>query len=89
MNILYFLIGCSILMALIFLYAFFWAVKDGQNDDMQTPAMRILFDEDPPDDTASPPKKSDQDHTFHRQRSLQYDDNKPNFTPGNQPFTNN
>jgi cbb3-type cytochrome oxidase maturation protein len=50
MNILYFLIGCSILIALIFLLAFFWAMKTGQNDDMQTPAMRILFDEDQPDE---------------------------------------
>lgn len=46
MNILYFLIGCSVLLALIFLLAFFWAMKDGQNDDMQTPAMRILFDDE-------------------------------------------
>jgi len=48
MNILYFLIGCSILLALLFLGAFFWAMKDGQNDDMQTPAIRILFEEDKP-----------------------------------------
>lgn len=46
MNILYFLIGCSILVALIFLGAFFWSMKTGQNDDMETPAMRILFEEE-------------------------------------------
>ncbi|MBY0245019.1 MAG: cbb3-type cytochrome oxidase assembly protein CcoS [Sphingobacteriaceae bacterium] len=45
MNILYFLVGCSILMALVFLAAFFWAVKSGQNDDMHTPGVRILFDD--------------------------------------------
>ena len=50
MTILYFLIACSILLALIFLLAFFWAMKDGQNDDMETPAMRMLFDEDKPDE---------------------------------------
>lgn len=49
MNILYLLIGCSILLALVFLAAFFWAVNSGQNDDMQTPAMRILFEEDVPE----------------------------------------
>lgn len=48
MNIIYFLIGCSILVALLFLAAFFWAMKDGQNDDMETPAYRILFDDDQP-----------------------------------------
>lgn len=46
MSILYFLIACSILMALIFLGGFFWAMKDGQNDDMETPPMRMLFEEE-------------------------------------------
>lgn len=49
MNILYFLIGCSILMALLFLAAFFWAMNDGQNDDMNTPAIRMLFDDENPE----------------------------------------
>lgn len=46
MNILYFLIGCSILMAIIFLLAFFWALNAGQHDDVHTPGLRILFDDD-------------------------------------------
>lgn len=46
MNILYFLVGCSVLMALVFLAAFFWASKTGQHDDVHTPAMRILFDDE-------------------------------------------
>lgn len=32
-------------MALIFLIAFFWSVRSGQNDDLETPAMRMLFDD--------------------------------------------
>lgn len=47
MNILYFLVGCSLVMALIFLGAFFWALKNGQHDDVHTPAMRMLFDDEP------------------------------------------
>jgi len=47
MSIIYFLIGCSVVIALIFLSAFFWAMRNGQNDDMQTPAMRILFEDKP------------------------------------------
>lgn len=47
MNILYFLVGCSVLMALIFLGAFYWSLKNGQHDDVVTPGMRILFDDDP------------------------------------------
>lgn len=46
MSIIYFLIGCSVLMALLFLSAFFWAQKSGQNDDLYTPSIRILLDED-------------------------------------------
>jgi len=49
MNIIYFLIGCSIVIAIIFLCAFFWAMNNGQNDDMHTPAMRILFEDEKPD----------------------------------------
>ncbi len=52
MNIIYFLIGCSIIMALLFLAAFFWSVKNGQHDDMHTPALRILFEDDKPEDEA-------------------------------------
>ena len=48
MMILYFLIGCSIVMALIFLAAFFWSLKDGQQDDMVTPGIRVLFDDEVP-----------------------------------------
>ncbi|MHA4895614.1 cbb3-type cytochrome oxidase assembly protein CcoS [Pedobacter sp. PWIIR3] len=59
MNILFFLIGCSILLALLFLAAFFWAMRSGQNDDTYTPSVRILFD----DDVIEPVDKiGDQDH---------------------------
>ncbi|HHG86306.1 MAG TPA: cbb3-type cytochrome oxidase assembly protein CcoS [Bacteroidetes bacterium] len=44
MNIMYLLIGCSILIAIGFLGAFLWSVRSGQYDDTDTPAMRILFD---------------------------------------------
>jgi cbb3-type cytochrome oxidase maturation protein len=47
MNIFYLLIGVSLLAALIFLAAFIWAVRSGQFDDNETPAIRILFDDDP------------------------------------------
>ncbi|WP_285009006.1 cbb3-type cytochrome oxidase assembly protein CcoS [Pedobacter faecalis] len=60
MSILYFLIGCSILLALIFLIAFFWASKTGQHDDTYTPALRMLFDDEPADKPV--PEKGDEDH---------------------------
>ena len=46
MSIIYFLIGCSLLLASCFLGAFFWAQQSGQNEDLHTPAMRILLDEE-------------------------------------------
>jgi len=46
MSAIFFLIGCSVLMALIFLAAFFWANKSGQHDDTYTPSVRILFDDE-------------------------------------------
>ncbi|MFD2585130.1 cbb3-type cytochrome oxidase assembly protein CcoS [Pedobacter vanadiisoli] len=46
MNILYFLIGCSVVMALIFLAAFVWSLRNGQHDDVVTPGIRVLFDDE-------------------------------------------
>jgi len=48
MNIFYLLIGVSLFAALIFLGAFIWSVRSGQYDDNETPAIRILFDDDSP-----------------------------------------
>jgi cbb3-type cytochrome oxidase maturation protein len=52
MNIFYLLIGVSLLAALIFLAAFIWAVRTGQFDDNETPAIRVLFDDDSPSEEA-------------------------------------
>jgi len=60
MNMIYVLIGCSILLALIFLAAFFWASKTGQHDDTYTPSVRILFDEELTEQKES--QKYDEDH---------------------------
>lgn len=46
MNIFYLLIGASLIVALIFLVLFIWAVRSGQYDDNETPPYRILFDDD-------------------------------------------
>jgi len=49
MNIFYLLISASLVAALIFLGLFIWAVKSGQFDDNYTPSIRILFDDDKPE----------------------------------------
>ncbi|MDX1640403.1 MAG: cbb3-type cytochrome oxidase assembly protein CcoS [Balneolaceae bacterium] len=38
------LIGFSLLVAIIFIILFFWAVKSGQFDDQYTPSIRVLFE---------------------------------------------
>lgn len=44
MEIIFLLLSISILLALFFLVSFLWANKTGQYDDIEGPAMRILFD---------------------------------------------
>lgn len=46
MKIILMLIIISLIIAAGFLFAFFWAVNDGQYDDDFTPSMRILIDDD-------------------------------------------
>ena len=46
MYIIFFLILISLIVAIGFLVAFFWAVRSGQYDDDYTPSMRILLDDE-------------------------------------------
>lgn len=54
MDILFFMIGVSLLLALGFLGAFIWSMRTGQQDDLHTPAMRILLDDIDPTSTTTP-----------------------------------
>ncbi|MEZ4909751.1 MAG: cbb3-type cytochrome oxidase assembly protein CcoS [Saprospiraceae bacterium] len=46
MGIIFYLIIISLIVAIAFLIAFFWAVRNGQYDDEYTPSIRILLDDD-------------------------------------------
>lgn len=48
MNIIFLLIPLSIVLVAVAVWAFFWAVGNGQFDDLDTPAWRILTDDDEP-----------------------------------------
>ena len=50
MNILLLLIPLSLLLLVAAIWAFVWAVKRGQFDDLDTPAIDILVDDDKPRD---------------------------------------
>jgi len=45
MGVIIILLGASLLVAIGFLAAFIWSVKNGQFEDDFSPAHRILFDE--------------------------------------------
>lgn len=46
MNIIYLLLALSVLVAIIFFIAFILSVKKGQYDDMYTPSVRMLFEDE-------------------------------------------
>ncbi len=57
MNILYVLIPLGLVLLVAAVAAFFWAVGSGQFDDMDTPAWRVVMD----DDRAPPAGKQEDD----------------------------
>ncbi len=58
MNTLLLLIPAALILGLLGLGAFLWALKTGQFEDLDGAANRILFDDDPP---PAPPDKDQQD----------------------------
>ena len=55
---LIYLIPIALVLGLLALFAFLWALKSGQYEDMEGAANRILFDDD---DTPAPPQKDAKD----------------------------
>ena len=55
MNILLLLIPLSLLLLVAAIWAFVWAVRRGQFDDLDTPAIDILRDDDAP--ASKPPRE--------------------------------
>ena len=54
MAVIVLLIIISLVVAVIFLIAFIWAVRSGQFDDTRSPSIRILFDDQPKKKGESP-----------------------------------
>jgi cbb3-type cytochrome oxidase maturation protein len=53
MSILYLIIPVSILLVMVIIWIFLWAVRSGQFDDLEGPAHRILMDDDMPSDQST------------------------------------
>jgi cbb3-type cytochrome oxidase maturation protein len=59
---LFFLLGLTIIFVALAALGIFWAIKNGQYDDLDGPAQRILMDDDDPmipfnQNKSLPPKK--------------------------------
>ena len=64
MDIIYLLIPIAIVLIGFGTWAFFWSVNTGQFDDLESPAHRILYDDDEemiPEDARVQPAKADSD----------------------------
>jgi len=46
MDLVFLLLPASLMLAALGVYAFLWANRSGQFDDLDTPAHRILLDDD-------------------------------------------
>lgn len=46
MNIIFVLLPLSLLLGMFFLAAYMWSIRSGQYEDLKTPSVRILNDED-------------------------------------------
>jgi cbb3-type cytochrome oxidase maturation protein len=53
MDILYLLIPLSIVMAFLIGAVFWWAARNGQFEDLEGPAHRILMDDETPPSTST------------------------------------
>lgn len=53
MGVLILLILASLIVAIGFLIAFIWSVRSGQYEDDYTPSMRMLFEDEPSNNTTS------------------------------------
>ena len=62
MDILYVLIPMSVVLVIIIVAAFLWAIRSGQFDDLEGPAHRILLDDDERPESPATSAESSCDH---------------------------
>ncbi|MBI5865447.1 MAG: cbb3-type cytochrome oxidase assembly protein CcoS [Planctomycetes bacterium] len=59
MSVIYILLPVALFIAAVAVGAFIWAGRRGEFDGLETPAVRMLFDDDPPEPPAREPKRPD------------------------------
>lgn len=61
MSVIIILIIISVIVAVLFLGIFIWAVKTGQFDDTVSPSIRILFDDEAKESKSKAEKRKDEE----------------------------
>jgi cbb3-type cytochrome oxidase maturation protein len=54
MSVIYILLTISIIVAILFFVVFIISVKSGQYDDIYTPSIRVLFEDEPIEKKSNP-----------------------------------
>jgi cbb3-type cytochrome oxidase maturation protein len=54
MSVVYIALPIALLLAAAAVLAFIWAVRSGQMDDLETPGVRLLTEDDEPKGTSTP-----------------------------------
>lgn len=60
MNVLYILVPVALLLAASGVAAFVWSVRNGQFDDVETPGLRMIFDDESGHEEHSEPRTTAQ-----------------------------
>ena len=55
MSVLYLLIPLALILVIVFVAAYVWSSRTGQFDDLTTPALRVLLDDEPRSKVPTPP----------------------------------
>lgn len=55
MSVIFIVLPLALVIAAAAVAAFIWSVRTGQLDDLDTPAVRMLFDDDEPTEDAQDP----------------------------------
>jgi cbb3-type cytochrome oxidase maturation protein len=63
MSVIYIVLPLAIIFALVAVWACIWAIRSGQFEDTQTPALRVLLDDSDAPAVTKAPKADDADVT--------------------------
>lgn len=68
MEVIFVLLPLAIMLGVAFLVFFIWAAKSGQYDDLDTPSVRMLFDDDKDLKTKRTEKKNNKRDDLHQKK---------------------